>query len=417
MLLIEGEIGQAKQKKVFVRESIDCVKMLSEKFGKKIVVRSKIGGLIECMLYGGLTSSLVSTLGELARIENGSLQHQIQIRVINLIALILTGKPFNFISSIQRTNVRGTRVVRGSSNLSNASDGSDSGYVSMIIGNNSQLEPNIPLNVVRDSFFDKETLKDITTKTIQGYNFYTSQVGNTYDRVLMVRLALKTVADFHFSHFPEAILHFIQETVLKYLEDENPSIRKDAIKTGCSLYIRPEDRSPVVEGMIQDILDRFLTVALADVDYKIRCNMLKYLNSKFDIYLAAEKNIILLFQCTNDHVFEVRQHAFEILVRVRTYSPAVIDPYLRNHLVQLLSKLEYPTDDKEKEEATKILTLLISKAANTLQTYTGAFIKALLPRLRKPSGSGLTSAIIEAIGALSAVTQLYIYYIYRKEGK
>jgi hypothetical protein len=50
-----------------------------------------------------------------------------------------------------------------------------------------------------------------------------------------VTLALKTLATYDFSHFSDSVTHFIENSVLNYLDDENPQVRKEAVKTCCSL--------------------------------------------------------------------------------------------------------------------------------------------------------------------------------------
>ena len=48
-------------------------------------------------------------------------------------------------------------------------------------------------------------------------------------------LALKTLANYDFTEFSDSVTQFIENSVLNYLDDENPTVRKDAVKTCCSL--------------------------------------------------------------------------------------------------------------------------------------------------------------------------------------
>lgn len=54
-------------------------------------------------------------------------------------------------------------------------------------------------------------------------------------KTTLVNLALKTLESYDFSEFSEGVTTFIETSVLNYLDDENPSIRKVAVKTCCSL--------------------------------------------------------------------------------------------------------------------------------------------------------------------------------------
>jgi len=51
----------------------------------------------------------------------------------------------------------------------------------------------------------------------------------------LVTLALKTLANYDFAEFSNNVTQFIETSVLTYLDDENPSVRKEAVKTCCSL--------------------------------------------------------------------------------------------------------------------------------------------------------------------------------------
>lgn len=54
-------------------------------------------------------------------------------------------------------------------------------------------------------------------------------------KTTLVTLALKTLASYDFTEFSDSVTQFIENSVLNYLDDENPTVRKDAVKTCCSL--------------------------------------------------------------------------------------------------------------------------------------------------------------------------------------
>lgn len=57
------------------------------------------------------------------------------------------------------------------------------------------------------------------------------------ERTQMVTLALKTLSIFDFSEYAMCIVYFIERSVLDYLDDENPQIRKLAMQTCCTLHL------------------------------------------------------------------------------------------------------------------------------------------------------------------------------------
>ena len=67
---------------------------------------------------------------------------------------------------------------------------------------------------------------------------------------------------------------------MHFLKNPNPGVRKEAIKTGCSLTLRRNVSrlGGSMRKLITDVLDKFLQVAMTDEEDKIRYAMLKYLN-------------------------------------------------------------------------------------------------------------------------------------------
>ena len=51
----------------------------------------------------------------------------------------------------------------------------------------------------------------------------------------MVTLALRTLQMFDFDALAMCIVYFIENSVLNYLDDENPMVRKEAMQTCCGL--------------------------------------------------------------------------------------------------------------------------------------------------------------------------------------
>ena len=57
------------------------------------------------------------------------------------------------------------------------------------------------------------------------------------ERTNMVTIALKTLSIFDFNEYSMCIVYFIERSVLNYLDDENPQIRKLAMQTCCTLHL------------------------------------------------------------------------------------------------------------------------------------------------------------------------------------
>ncbi len=99
-------------------------------------------------------------------------------------------------------------------------------------------------------------------------------------------MALKTLASYDFTEFSDSVTQFIENSVLNYLDDENPTVRKDAVKTCCSLSFSQSNSGQsfqrlgaVMIRIVNKLLHKFFVTATTDNDYRIRVTMLKYLNS------------------------------------------------------------------------------------------------------------------------------------------
>lgn len=157
-----------------------------------------------------------------------------------------------------------------------------------------------------------------------------------------VLLALSLLGTFDFSG--HALVEFIRDAVLTYLDDENPDIRRLAALTACRVLVK----DPVVFQanshslqLFGEILSHLLSVAIADMEPSIRLSVLLALDTRFDPHLAQSEHIRSLCIALNDEVFAVREVAVQIIGRLTTQNPAHILPPLRRTLIQLLAELEY----------------------------------------------------------------------------
>jgi FKBP12-rapamycin complex-associated protein len=130
------------------------------------------------------------------------------------------------------------------------------------------------------------------------------------------------------------------------LEDDNAQVRAAAAETCCTLFIKDpicyQASSHAIE-VISDVLDKLLTVGIADPDPVIRNIVLKNLHERFDKHLAQAENVRSLFIALNDEVMDNREAAVALIGRLARHNPAYVMPSLRKALIQLLTELEYST--------------------------------------------------------------------------
>ena len=119
----------------------------------------------------------------------------------------------------------------------------------------------------------------------------------------MVTLALRTLQMFDLNDLAMSTVYFIETSVLNFLDDENPTVRKEAMRT-CSGVILPKSNnlriSWSMERIINKLLHKFFVTATTDNEDSIRLTMLKYLNPQFDPFISKYENLLMLFNCMQD---------------------------------------------------------------------------------------------------------------------
>jgi FKBP12-rapamycin complex-associated protein len=154
--------------------------------------------------------------------------------------------------------------------------------------------------------------------------------------------------------------------------------------------------------IVGDIIERLLTVGIADQDSTIRSIVLASLDDRFDEHLAQSDNVRAIFIALNDEVFSIRELSMELIGRLAVYRPPMLMPSIRKILLQLLTELEYSTSDLHKEEAARLLCILVSKAKHLIRPYIEPILKVLLPKTAD-APAGVLAKILTAIGELSLV--------------
>ncbi|KAH8586165.1 phosphatidylinositol 3-kinase-like protein tor2 [Bisporella sp. PMI_857] len=227
---------------------------------------------------------------------------------------------------------------------------------------------------------------------------------NAYEhRQVEIKLALNTLGSFDFSG--HVLNEFVRDVAIKYVEDDNPDIREAAALTCCQLYVR----DPIVNQtsyhaiqVVSDVIEKLLTVGVADPDAGIRRTVLAALDERFDRHLAKAENIRTLFFALNDEVYAIREVAISIIGRLTHVNPAYVIPSLRKQLIQMLTELEFSDVAKNKEESAKLLSLLVQNSQKLIKPYVDPMIAVLLPKARD-TNPAVAATILKAIGDLATV--------------
>lgn len=217
----------------------------------------------------------------------------------------------------------------------------------------------------------------------------------------LVALALNSLGTFDFSG--HVLNEFVRDCAISYVEDEIADVRKAAALTCCQLFVRDpichQTSNHAIE-VVSEVLEKLLTVGIADPDPSIRQVVLMSLDERFDRHLAQAENIRSLFIALNDEVFVIREVAISIIGRLTRHNPAYVMPSLRKTLIQLLTELQYSTVGRNKEESAKLLSLLVAAAQSLIKPYVDPMVKVLLPKARDSSAT-VSSSVMTAIGELT----------------
>ncbi|KAJ7577108.1 phosphatidylinositol 3-kinase [Mycena floridula] len=193
---------------------------------------------------------------------------------------------------------------------------------------------------------------------------------------------------------------FVRSCALPFLEDDHPEVRRAAALTCCRLFVRDPicyQASSHAIDIISDVLDKLLTVGIADPDPGIRQTVLSSLHERFDKHLAQAENVRSLFIALNDEVFENRVTAVALIGRLANHNPAYVMPSLRKALIQLLTELE-----RSREECTRLLTLLVGATQRLIKPYALPMLRVLLQKAddRNPT---VAANVLMCLGELTTV--------------
>ncbi|WFD44630.1 non-specific serine/threonine protein kinase [Malassezia psittaci] len=216
-------------------------------------------------------------------------------------------------------------------------------------------------------------------------------------------VALQTLGSFDFSG--HILNEFVRDCTLPYLDLEAKEVRKAAAVTCAHMFVNDPicyQTSVHAIEVFNDVLDKLMTVAIADLDPDLRLTVLSVLDEHFDHHLAQTEYIRSIFVALNDEEFAVREVAVGILGRLAKHNPAYVMPSLRKMLIQLLTGLEYSTVSRHKEEIAQLLTGVVKASHRLVKSYALTILEVLQPKADDPN-PGVAARVLECLGELARV--------------
>lgn len=125
-------------------------------------------------------------------------------------------------------------------------------------------------------------------------------------------------------------------------------------------------------------------------------------DTRIEPLLCAPEALQLLLAALHDAAFEARELAVALLGRLAHCQPPLVLPFLRQTLVQLLTELQYGSEQGAREDSARLLGALITTASALTRPYADSIFTVLWPRLADPAPAVATAAM-SAVGALSLV--------------
>lgn len=218
-----------------------------------------------------------------------------------------------------------------------------------------------------------------------------------------IALALHTLGSFDFSG--HVLNEFVRDVAIRYVEDDDPIIRKAAALTCCQLFVK----DPIVHQsshhaiqVVSDVIEKLLTVGVADPQPDIRLTVLSSLDARFDRHLAKAENVRILFLALNDEKFAIREAAITIIGRLTAVNPAYVFPSLRKVLIQLLTEIEYSNSPNNKRESAQLISHLVNASSKLIKPYVDPMVKVLLPKA-EDAHADVAATTLRALGDLAAV--------------
>lgn len=228
------------------------MKYLLRNFGPQLKSRVDMYALINDIFYTGYNRQVIECLGEISKICRGEFKRAAQVKLLNSCSIILTQKRDTFPLNLEdqfmmSSNAEAAAFVdsratgRGRAN----SDEESKNEQTMQFGGHQETEgqgsettregknQRSNLKAFYNAVLNKENQKFLH-ELVKQSNLVTTQdkestQNATTERTTMVTLALRTLQMFDFDSLEMCIVYFIENSVLNYLDDENPMVRKEAM--------------------------------------------------------------------------------------------------------------------------------------------------------------------------------------------
>lgn len=231
----------------------------------------------------------------------------------------------------------------------------------------------------------------------------------------LTRLALKTLGTFNFESHEIELNEIVMDMALGYLDNQDVTLRQQAASTCLAVLLRgpaqaqetllleqDAEMSDQESSMVFVILHRLLTVGVVDPAPEIRLAVLQLLHERFDPFLIHAGCMRALCVTLNDEVIEVREAGVRVIGRLAVRDPACAMPHVRRILVQLLTELEFGRDNKNREDAASLLSILIERCQELVREYVDSILKVLLPKLQE-TDSKVSSCVLATIGKVAYI--------------
>lgn len=399
----------AKKIKDIPPEALKCVSDMV--CGLGLSFHYRVLGLLDAMLQAGLTQELIEALAVIA--ENMPMHKEVvHQRLLGEIIKVLGGvtlsTPPTNAAPTQKSSLWRFRSQKQSD--STASNPVDTGRKkggrtrksfapvpqppgATIEGGsgNLQLSPTLVLwNNDPLSKWSNNPLQDESISKPRNYN---------PDLVLLAMTTLRML-----STPSRGILILVHRYIIPFLFASEEIIREEAAVTAAKL-ISPIAKSCCPRGPTADavecVLSRLLEVVVVDTSVNVRIKVLKSIDKYFDRHLSQVHHLSAIMYLTSDEHFEIRQVSMEIIGKLAEKNPASVLPAMRQSFRKLLTELQSGSDPRLKEET--VLTICVFLRALPLHRIVPPFVRTMIRVLPLDSDVRLTSASMEALGALCMV--------------
>lgn len=451
--------------------ALACISMLAQAVGPALLEHNMTNGLLGEMFRNGLSLALINAVADLQR-RIPSLRGLIMSHLLHSLSYTLAGRPFrappgggvlNCVSFTHLDMLEALEVRIPGARPLLAREGPVAQAVALspsTLGEDDELErlnwpeeltpaeasmhsasfflyfaggvqrreagsnapPSLAANVSKrkknyTSLFENNFAESTTA-------FIGGSVRSLRQRELIL-LALQTLRQFDFNKIN--LLPFLHDSVIPYMDDSDPLIRKEVALT-CGALLIPtypgfEATSRLANWGVSAKLTsegvrRLLMLGVSDPEPAIRAAVLTCLkeNDRFDNFLMHEDTLQALFVALHDEDFYVRRIGMDVASRLSPRNPAHIFPAVRKCILASMAQLRFSPTQTQREEGAVILLgdvvagfnrsrLMkggISHATPLISPIIVPLIKILLGKLREARNT-MSTAILRTLGEVASM--------------